>query len=71
MSNKDIISFIIKVCRLSLFNKKIFTFHDLFTFTESIDKQQPLLQIITINDYMCVGERDIANCWLILQIFYL
>ena len=43
---KDIISFIIKVCRCFLLNNKIFTFHDLFTFTESIDKQQPLFNIL-------------------------
>ena len=64
--SKDIISLIIKVCRWFLLKNKIFTFHDLFTFTESIDKQQPL---ITINYNMCVGERDIVNCLLILQIF--
>ena len=69
--SKDIISFIIKVCRWFLLNNKIFTFHDLFTFIESIDKQQPLFQLITINYYMCVGERDIVNCLFILQISYL
>ena len=53
---KDIISFIIKVCRWFVLNNKIFTFHDLFTFTESIT-----VQLITINYYMCVGERDIVN----------
>ena len=36
---KDIISLIIKVCRWFLLNNKIFTFLDLFTFTESIDEQ--------------------------------
>ena len=51
--------------------QQIFTFHDLFTFTESIDKQQPLFQLITINYYMFVGESDIVNCLLILQISYL
>ena len=39
--SKDIVSFIIKECRWFLLNNKIFTFHDLFAFTESIDKQQP------------------------------
>ena len=34
-----------------------FTFHYLFTFTESIDKQHPLFQLITINYYMCVGGQ--------------
>ena len=63
--SKDIISLIIKVCRWFLLNNKIFTFDDLFTFTESNDKQQPLFQLITINYYMCVGERDIVNCLLI------
>ena len=29
---------------LFLLNNKIFTFHDLFTFTESIANQQPLLK---------------------------
>ena len=61
--SKDIISLIIKVCRWVLLNNKIFAFHDLFTFTESIDKQQPLFQLITINYYMCVGERAIVNCY--------
>ena len=60
--SEDIISLIIKVCRWFLRNNKIFTFHDLFTFTESIDKEQWL---ITINYYMCVGERDIGNFLLI------
>ena len=69
--SKDIISLIIKVCRWFLLNNKIFTFHDLFTFTELIDNQQPLFQLITINYYMCVGEMDIVNCLLILQISYL
>ena len=55
--SKDIISLIIKVGRWFLVHNKIFTFHDLFTFTESIDKQ-----LITINYYMCVGDRDIVNC---------
>ena len=52
-----------------LLNNKIFTFHDLFTFTESIDKQPlfNLLQYIII----WVWERDIVNCLLILQIYYL
>ena len=68
---KDIISLIIKVCTWFLLNNKIFTVHDLFTFTESIDKQQSLFQLITITYYMCVGERDIVNCLLILQISYL
>ena len=43
---KDIISLIIKVCRCFLLNNKIFTFHDLFTFIESIDKQQPLFNLL-------------------------
>ena len=54
--SNDIISLIIKVCRWFLLNNKIFTFHDLFTFTEFIT-----VQLITINYYMCVGERDIVN----------
>ena len=61
--SKDILSLIIKVCRWLLLNNTIFTFHDLFTFTEAIDKQQPLFQL--------VWERDIVNCLLILQIYYL
>ena len=63
--SKDIISLIIKVCRRFLLNNKILTFHDLFTFTELIDKQQQLttVQLITINYYMCVGEGDIVNCY--------
>ena len=36
--SKDIISLIIKVCKLFLLNFKILTFLDLFTFTESIEK---------------------------------
>ena len=73
MSNrsKHIISLIIKVCKLFLLNNKIFTFQDLFTFTESIDKQKQRYQLITIKYYLCVGERDIVNCLLILQIYYL
>ena len=43
---KDIISMIIKVCRLFLLNNNIFTFHHLFRFTESIDKQQPLFKLL-------------------------
>ena len=43
--SKDIISLIIKVCRWFLFNNKILTFHDLFTFTESIDTQLPLFNL--------------------------
>ena len=66
--SKDITSLMIKVCRWVFLNNQIFTFHDLYTFTESIDKQQPLFQLITINYYMYVGERDIVNCLLILQI---
>ena len=69
--SKDIISLIIKVCRWFLLNNKIFTFHDLFSFVESIDKQQPLFQLITIYYYMCVEEWDIVNCLFILQIYYL
>ena len=69
--SKDILSLIIKVCRWCLLNDKIFTFHDLFTFTESINKQRPLFQLITIPSYMCVGEGDIVNCLIILQISYL
>ena len=34
--SKDILSLIIKVCRWFLLNNKIFTFHVLFTFIESI-----------------------------------
>ena len=59
--SKDIISLIIKVCRCFLLNNIIFTFHALFTFTESIDKQQPLFQLNTTNYYMCVVDRDIVN----------
>ena len=44
--SKDIISLIIKVCRWFLLNNKIFTFHDLSTLTESIDKQQPLFNLL-------------------------
>ena len=44
--SKDIISFIIKVCRCFLLNNKIFIFHDLFIFTEWIDKQQPLFNLL-------------------------
>ena len=69
--SKDMLSLIMKVYRWFLLNNKIFTFHDLFTFTESIDKQQSLFQLNTINYYMCVGERDIVNCLLLLQILYL
>ena len=32
--------------RCFLLNNNIFTFHDLFTFTESIDKQQPLVNLL-------------------------
>ena len=53
--SKDIIALIIKVCRWVLLNNKIFTFHDLYTFTESIDKQQPLFHLIQNNYYICVG----------------
>ena len=59
--SKDIISLIIKVCRWLLLNNKIFTFHDLFTFTESIT-----VQLIT----MCGGEGYCERL-LILQISYL
>ena len=31
-----------------LLNNKIVTFHDLFTFTESIDKQQPLFNLLQL-----------------------
>ena len=41
-----IYGYIIKVCRWFLLNNKIFTFHDLFTLTESIDKQQPLFNLL-------------------------
>ena len=61
--SKDIITLIIKVCRWFFLNNKIFTFHDLFTFTESIDRQQPLFQLITIN--VCGGE----GYWELLVIF--
>ena len=44
--SKDIISLIIKVCIWFLLNNKIFTFHNLFTFTESIDKQQSLFNLL-------------------------
>ena len=44
--SKDIISLIIKVCRWILLNNKIFTFLDLFTFTESIDNQPPLFNLL-------------------------
>ena len=43
--SKVIISLIIKVCKWFLLNNKIFTIHDLFT--ESIT-----VQLITINYYM-------------------
>ena len=56
------------MCRWSLLNNQILTFHYLFIFTESIDKQQPLF---TINYYMCMGERDIVNCLLIWKISYM
>ena len=60
VSNKstDIISLIMKVCRWFLLNNKIFTFHDLFTFTELIDKQHPLFQLKYYNKllYAYVGE---------------
>ena len=69
--SEDILSLVIKVCRWFLLNIKIFSFHDLFTFTESIDKKQPLFQLITINYYMCMVEMDIVNYLLILQISYL
>ena len=44
--SKDIISLIIKVCRWFLLNNKLFTCHDVFTFTESIDKQHPLFNLL-------------------------
>ena len=53
-----------------LLNNKIYTFNDLFTFTESIDKQQPLFNLLQYI-IICVGERDIVNGLLILQISYL
>ena len=46
--SKDIISLIIKVCRCFLLNNKIFIFRDLFIFTESIDKQQPLFNLLQL-----------------------
>ena len=52
--SKNTISLIIKVCRWFLLNNKIFTFHDLFT-------ELITVQLITINYYMCVGERVIVN----------
>ena len=57
--SKDIISLIIKVCIWFLLNNKIFTFHDLFTYTESIDKPATAtVQLIIINYYMCVGGGE-------------
>ena len=44
--SKDIISLIINVCRLVFLNNKIFIFHDLFTCTKSIDKQQLLFNLL-------------------------
>ena len=69
--SKDIISLIIKVCRWFLLNNKVFTFHDLFTFTESIDKQQPLFNLLQYI-IMCVcGGEGYCELLLILQIYYL
>ena len=62
--SKDIISLNIKVCRWFLLNNKILTFHYLFTFTESIDKQQNRLISNSHGStyynkllYVCGGER--------------
>ena len=44
--SKYTISLIIKVCIWFLLKNKIFTFHDLFTFIELIDKQQPLFNLL-------------------------
>ena len=50
-------------------NNKMFTCHDLITFTESIDQQQPF---ITIHYYMCGGGGEgYCELILILQIFHL
>ena len=56
--SKDIISLIIKVCRWFLLNNKIFTFQDLCTFTDSIDKQQPLFNLLQYI-IICVWGRKI------------
>ena len=63
----DIISFIIKVCRWFLLNNKIFTFHDLFIFIESVNKQQSLFPLITINYYMC-GVGGGGYCELLVHL---
>ena len=65
--SKNIISLIIKVCRWFLLNNKIFNFHDLFTFTESIDKQHPLFNLL----YVCWEGGGYCELLLILQISYL
>ena len=68
--SRDIVSLIIKVCRWCLLNNKIFTFHDLFTFTESIDKQQHCSTYYNKLLYVCGGE-GYCELLLILQISYL
>ena len=52
--SKNIILFIIKVCIRFLLKTKIFTFQDLFTFTESIDKQRHNCKKKLL--YVCGGE---------------
>ena len=54
--SKDILSFIIKVYRFFLLNNKIFTFHDLFTFTESINSNSHCSTYYNKLLYVCGGE---------------
>ena len=58
---------------LLLLNNRIFTFYDLFPFTESIHKQTATVQLIIMNYYLCAGrvERSIVNDLLICKISYL
>ena len=46
MANQSKFHIVFSSSRLFLLNNKIFTFHDLFTFTESSDKQQPLFNLL-------------------------
>ena len=56
--SNDILASIIKVCGWVLLNNEIFTIYDFFTFTESIDKQQPLFNLLQKN-IICVRGRGI------------
>ena len=54
--SKDIISFIIKVCRWFVLNNKILNFHDLFTLQNQLISNSHCLTYYNKLLYMCGGE---------------